>query len=83
MALFDILYGRKCKSPIGWFKVGKMALLGPDLVIDAMEKMRLIREKLKMTQSRQKSYFDVRRWDLEFNIVDWVYLKMSIMKGAI
>ena len=59
-----------------------MALIGPDLVLDAMEKVRMIREKLKTAQSRQKSYSDVRRRDLEFEVNDWVYLKVSPMKGV-
>ena len=58
-------------------------MIGPDLVLDAMEKVRVIREKLKMAQSRQKSYFDVRRRDLEFEVNDWVYLKASPMKGVV
>ena len=51
MAHFEALYGRKCRSPIGWFEVGEIALIGPDLVFEAMEKVRLIRERLKSAQS--------------------------------
>ncbi|WMV45914.1 hypothetical protein MTR67_039299 [Solanum verrucosum] len=39
-------------------------------------------ERLKMAQSRQKSYADVRIRDLEFDVNDWVYLKISPMKGV-
>ena len=35
MAPFEALYGRKCRSPIGWFEVGEIALLGPDLLFEA------------------------------------------------
>ncbi|WMV24807.1 hypothetical protein MTR67_018192 [Solanum verrucosum] len=66
----------------GWFEVGEVALIGPKLVYEAIEKAQLIRERLKMTQSRQKSYADVRRRDLEFDVHDWVYLKISPMKGV-
>src|SRR5687767_9069646 len=82
MAPFEALYGRKCRSPIGWFEVGEIALIGPDLVFDAMEKVRLIRERLKSAQSRQKSYLDKRRKDIKFEVNDWVYLKISPMKGV-
>ena len=82
MALFEAMYGRKCRSPIGWFEVGEVALIGPDLVFKAMEKVRLIRERLKSAQSRQKSYLDNRRKDLEFKVDDWVYFKISPMKGV-
>ena len=83
MAPFEALYGRRCRSPVGWFEVGEVALLGPDLVMDALEKVRMIRERLKTAQSRQKSYADVRRRDLEFKVGDWVYLKVSPMKGVV
>lgn len=46
------------------------------MVMNVMEKIELVREKLKMAQSRPKSYFDIRKRDLEFNINYWVYLKV-------
>ncbi|WMV09622.1 hypothetical protein MTR67_003007 [Solanum verrucosum] len=46
-----------------------------------MEKVSVIQERLKTAQSRQKSYIDVRRRELEFEVDDWVYLKVSPMKG--
>ncbi|XP_070008718.1 uncharacterized protein [Nicotiana sylvestris] len=46
-----------------------------------MEKVKLIKKRLKTTQSRQKSYLDVRRRDLEYKEDDWVFLKVSPMKG--
>ena len=82
MAPFEALYRRKCRSPIGWFEVGEAAVSGPDSVFEAMEKVKLIRERLKTAQSRQKSYADVRRRDLEFEVGDLVYLKISPMRGG-
>ncbi|WMV30137.1 hypothetical protein MTR67_023522 [Solanum verrucosum] len=64
------------------FKVGEVGLISPELVHEAMEKDQLIREKLKKTQSRKKSYADVRKRDLEFHVDDWVYLKISPIKGV-
>ncbi|WMV58140.1 hypothetical protein MTR67_051525 [Solanum verrucosum] len=55
----------------------------PELVHEAMEKVQLISKGLKTAQSRQKAYVDVRRRDLEFDVEDWVYLKISPMKGVI
>ncbi|WMV37690.1 hypothetical protein MTR67_031075 [Solanum verrucosum] len=83
MTPFEALYGRRCMSPIVWFEVGKVTLIGTELVHEAMEKVRLIRERLKMAQSRQKSYANVRRRELEFDIDDRVYLKISPMKRVI
>ncbi|XP_070054336.1 uncharacterized protein [Nicotiana tomentosiformis] len=81
MAPFEALYGRRCRSPIGWFEVGEAELIGPDLVYQAMEKVKIIKERLKNAQSHQKSYSDVCRRDLEFKEDDWVFLKVSPMKG--
>ncbi|XP_075111391.1 uncharacterized protein LOC107771481 [Nicotiana tabacum] len=82
MALFEALYGRRCRSPIGWFEVGEAELLGPDLVHQAMEKVRIIQERLKAAQSRQKSYADIHRRKLEFQVDDWVFLRVSPLKGV-
>ena len=57
-------------------------MIGPDLILYAMEKVQLIRDRLKTTQSRQKSYADVKRRELEFQVDDWVFLKVSPMKGV-
>ncbi|XP_070036834.1 uncharacterized protein [Nicotiana tomentosiformis] len=46
-----------------------------------MEKIKIIKDRLKTAQSRQKSYLDVCRRDLEFKEYDWVFLKVSPMKG--
>jgi len=82
MAPYEALYGRKCRSPIGWFEKGETALFGPDLVHQAMEKVKVIQQRLETAQSRHKSYADVRRRGLEFSIGDWVFLKVSPMKGV-
>ena len=52
MAPYEALYGRKCRSSICWDDVGEKKLLGPDLVQVTIEKIRLIRERLKTSQSR-------------------------------
>ena len=59
MAPYGALYGRPCKSPICWTKVGESSIIGPDLIRDTSEKVSLLRQCLLMTQSRQKSYVDV------------------------
>ncbi|WMV50253.1 hypothetical protein MTR67_043638 [Solanum verrucosum] len=48
MAPFKALYGRRCRSPVGWFEVGEIFLIGSELVYEAIEKVRLIRERLRM-----------------------------------
>ncbi|WMV38355.1 hypothetical protein MTR67_031740 [Solanum verrucosum] len=83
MAPYEALYGRRCRYPIGWFEVGEAGLRGPDLVHQGMETVKVIQERLKTVQSHQKSYTDVRRRALEFKVDDWVYLKVSSMKGVL
>ena len=82
MAPYEALYGRKCRSPICWEEVGERKLLGPELVQMTTKKIKLIRERLKAAQSRQKSYADKRRRDLEFQIEDFVFLKVSLFSGV-
>ncbi|XP_069144094.1 uncharacterized protein [Solanum lycopersicum] len=82
MAPYEALYGRRCRSPVGWFEVGETSLIGPNSVLYVMEKVQLIRDRLKAAQSRQKSYANVRRRELEFQVDDWFFLKVSPMKGV-
>ena len=70
IAPYEALYGRRCRYHVGWFEVGEAALIGPDSVLYAMEKVQLIRDRLKTAQSRQKSYADVRRREIEFQVDD-------------
>nr|AAR00610.1 putative reverse transcriptase [Oryza sativa Japonica Group] len=65
-----------------WEKTRERAVFGPDIIKEAEEKVRLIRERLKVAQSRQKSYADTRRRNLEFKEGDYVYLKVSPMRGT-
>ena len=81
MSPFEGLYGRKCRSPICWDDVGERKLLGPELVQLTVEKVVLIKERLKITQSRHKSYAHNRRQDLEFEVGDHVFLKVSPMES--
>ena len=81
MTPFEGLYGRKCRSLVYWDDVGEKKLLGPELVQLTVEEVVLIKEILKAAQSRQKSYADNRRRDLEFEVGDHVFLKVSPMKS--
>ncbi|KAF3665496.1 UDP-glycosyltransferase 74F1 [Capsicum annuum] len=76
IALFEALYGRRFRTLIGWYKVGETRLFGQDLVHQVMEKVKIIRERLKSAQSLQKSYSDVQRRELEFEVDEWVFLKI-------
>uniref|UniRef100_A0A2N9HRA9 RNA-directed DNA polymerase n=1 Tax=Fagus sylvatica TaxID=28930 RepID=A0A2N9HRA9_FAGSY len=82
MAPYEALYGRKCRSPICWDEVGVRKILGPEIIQRTCEKVDLIRERLRTAQSRQKSYADKRRKDLEFEVGDMVFLRVAPMKGV-
>ena len=81
MAPFEALYGRKCRTPLNWSDTGESKLFGPDTLREAEEQVQLIRERLKTAQSRQKSYADPKRRDLTFNVGDFVYLRVTPLKG--
>ena len=83
IAPYEALYGKRCRSPIGWFEVGNPSLLGPELIYKFLEKFHIIRNRLQMAYSRQKSYADNRRKDLEFEEGNKVYLKISPIKGVV
>jgi len=82
MSPFEALYGRKCRTPLNWSESGERPFFGPDLVTEAEEQVRVIRERLRTAQSRQKSYADRRRRELSFNVGDHVYLKVSPFKST-
>ena len=53
MAPFKALYDRRCKYLVGWFKVGESSILGPEIIHEALEKVRFIRERLATAYSQQ------------------------------
>ncbi|KAL0541606.1 hypothetical protein IC582_021659 [Cucumis melo] len=83
MAPFEALYGKCCRSPVCWGEVGKQRLMGPELVQSTNEAIQKIRLRMHTAQSRQKSYADVRRKDLEFEVGDKVFLKVAPMRGVL
>ncbi|KAL0544358.1 hypothetical protein IC582_019472 [Cucumis melo] len=83
MAPYEALYGRPCKTPVCWNEVGERKLVGPELVQITTNNIKLIRENLRKTQDRQKSYADKRRRNLEFQVGDQVFLKLSPWRGVI
>ena len=61
---------------------GETKDLKPEVVREAEEKVKVIRQRLLTAGSRQKSYADRRRKDLEFSVGQMVFLKVSPMKGV-
>ena len=65
-----------------WSEVEERSLFGPDMIKEAEEHVAKVRESLKAAQSRQKSYADTRRRPLELQPRDFVYLKVSPIRGT-
>ncbi|KAJ0636963.1 putative nucleotidyltransferase, Ribonuclease H [Helianthus annuus] len=82
-APFEALYGRKCRSPLCWAEVGDSQITGPEIVVDATEKIAQIRQRMAAARDRQKAYADKRRKPLEFQVGDRVLLKVSPWKGVV
>nr|ABA98065.2 retrotransposon protein, putative, Ty3-gypsy subclass [Oryza sativa Japonica Group] len=77
----EAMFGRKCRTPLCWNEVGEALVFGPDILKSAEEQVKLIRERLKTAQNRQKNYADNRTRDLEFEKGDHVYLRVSPLRG--
>nr|GEW12609.1 putative reverse transcriptase domain-containing protein [Tanacetum cinerariifolium] len=82
-APFKALYGRKCRSPIYWAEIGDRQLTGPEIIHETTEKIVQIKSRIQAARDLQKSYADVRRKPLEFQVGDKVMLKVSPWKGVI
>ncbi|XP_052478625.1 uncharacterized protein LOC128034059 [Gossypium raimondii] len=80
MAPYKALYGRRCRTPSCWTDLGERHILGPELVSDIEDKVRLIQDQLKAASDRQKSYVDLKRKEIEYFVGDFVFLKVSPWK---
>nr|GEU71858.1 putative reverse transcriptase domain-containing protein [Tanacetum cinerariifolium] len=82
-APFEALYGQKCRSPICWTEVEEAQLLGPELIQETTEKIIQIMQRMQAARDQQKSYADLKRKLMEFQIRDRVMLKVSPWKGVV
>jgi hypothetical protein len=56
MALFEMLYGHRCRTPLNWIELGEKVIFGPDLVEEAEATVHRIQDNLKVKKSRQETY---------------------------
>ncbi|GJX03834.1 putative reverse transcriptase domain-containing protein [Tanacetum coccineum] len=82
-APFEALYGRKCHSPVCWAKVGEVQLTGPEIVQETTEKIVQIKQRMQASRDRQKSYANLKRKPMDFQVGDKVMLKVSPWKGVV
>jgi hypothetical protein len=82
MSPFQALYGRSYRTPLQWDQPGEKQVFRPDILLEAEKNIKMVRENLKIVQSRQRSYADTRRRELSFEVGDFVYLKVSPIRGV-
>ena len=80
MAPYEALYGRKYRTPLCWTELSEKKIIGPDLIQETEEKVKMIKERLKVATDRQKSYADMRRKDIRYEIGEKMFLKVSPWK---
>jgi hypothetical protein len=68
MTPFEMMYGRKCRTSLFWSEIGEQKVFGPNILQEAEKQVHMVRENLRVTQSRQKSYADHRRRELSFEV---------------
>ena len=83
MAPYEALYGRKCRCPLYWDEEGMRVLEGPELVQETVDKVKIVRGRIKAAQDRQKSYADQHRREMMYEVGDNVFLRVSPWKGVI
>ncbi|GJT54636.1 putative reverse transcriptase domain-containing protein [Tanacetum coccineum] len=83
VARFEALYGRKCRSAVCWAEVGDAQLTGPELIHETTKKIVHIKQRIQAVRDRQKSYANVRRKPLEFQVGDRVMLKVLSKVGSV
>jgi hypothetical protein len=81
MVSYETLYGCRCRTPLFWSEAGEQKVFGPYILQEAEKQVRMVRENLRVVQLRQKSCADHRRRELSFEVGDFVYLKVSPMRG--
>jgi hypothetical protein len=78
---FQALCGRNCQTLLHWDQPGERQVFRPHILLEAEGNIRMVRENLKTAQSRQRSYVDTRRREMSFKVGDYVYLKVSPIRG--
>ena len=77
MASYETLYGRRCRTPLCWYQDGEAVLVGLELLEQTTKKVRIVRNRMQASQSRQKAYADRKRRPLEFAAGDHVFLRVT------
>jgi hypothetical protein len=76
MVPFEVLYGRRCRTPLNWIEPREKVIFEPDIVEEAKTTVRRVQENLKAVKSHQETYANERRRPLVFEVGDHVYLSL-------
>ena len=76
MAPYEALYGRPCRSPLCWAEPDEHVMMAPQFIEETKEKIRVIHDRLKVVQSRQKKYADLHCREVEFDVSDFIFVKI-------
>src|SRR4051812_26060553 len=80
MAPFEVLYGRKCRTPLNWPGTGERPYFGPNLVQQSEDQVRVVPENLKAAQSRQKRNYDRKHTEMIYQPSEQAYLCVTPMR---
>ena len=83
MSHFEVLYGRRCQTPVSWDNLADIIILGPDMLKEMETIVQKTKHNLKSAQDRHKSFFYLKRTHTKFNVGDHVYLKLKPRKRFI
>ena len=78
MSPYEALYGRKCRTPLCWTKLSEKKVIGPDFTQEIEEKVKMIKERLKVAVDRHKSYANLKRKDIQYVIGEKVLKSFSL-----
>src|SRR4051812_44191376 len=82
MAPFEFLYGRRCRTPLNWSETGERQFFGPYMIKEEEEQVRIVRDRLRIAQSRQKSYYDRHHREESYDFDEKAYLRVTPLKGT-
>ena len=82
-APYELLYGRKCRTPTCWLEAGEKQFTGPEMVQQTADMVAIARDRLRIARERQKKYSDRKHRPKTFEVGERVMLKVSPWKGVI
>ena len=82
MAPYEALYGRKCRTPMCWTELSEKKVICLDLIQKTEEKVKMIRDILKLAIDRRKSYADLKRKYIRYEICEKVFFEGFAMEES-